>query len=194
MERNGTHDSDEWQPRKVRSGCYQNFVTRSMEIQSKFGEWYRGYRYLIEPLTESVDIQTIPAFLGDIPPRSVQNLINLVGGKLSNRPKTAGVVYANWEVTQSRMEYEEVYHGLDTRYGDHAKRQMKTFGKKAPQRSGRRGMRRNRPKFMRGSEGFPVWRNGHRENEHYSREEVIRAINTLKVRKPAGFISHEDRA
>lgn len=183
-------------PEQSEIDVFQSFATRAMEIQRQLGEEYQGDRYLRDRLQEAVDIPSIRDFLKDRPARTSQNLINRVANRLSDRPKTAGAVYANWTIGAIDSEDDDAYYGLGQRYGGDAKRQVKSFVKKGTggYNRGENSRIRKRPKWMRGVKGCFVCRRDHMANQHHSRDEVTRAINKLKQKLPTVFLSQEDTA
>lgn len=69
-----------------------------MEIQGQLSDRYKGDRYLKDRLQEACDIHAIQDFLKDLPDSSSQQLINRVANRLSEYPRSAGFVYANWAI------------------------------------------------------------------------------------------------
>lgn len=59
---------------------FQDFVTRSMEIQRHVREDYQGDTYLNDRLTDTIDLPAIKRFLQYHPASSVLNLVNIVRG------------------------------------------------------------------------------------------------------------------
>lgn len=165
-----------------------------MSIQGQLPTGYQGDRYLRDRLQEAIDIPSIQDFLKDRPARTSQNLINRVANKLSDRPKTAGSVSANWAAANGKGEDSAVLYSSSQKYGGNAVRPMKTFVKnKAFNKQGSNAHRRyGRPRWIRGIKGCFVCKGDHRANEHHSREEVTKAVNRLKARQPAAFLSRAD--
>lgn len=186
-------------PTASEMGVFQTFVARMMAIQGQLTSSYKGDRYLRDRLQEAIDIPAVQDFLKDRPSKDSQELINRVGNKLSSRPKTAGAVFANWAIPRGQGAESTVMYTLGQNYGGGAKRPIKSFIKNRPNfRASNRNnnkafQRRGRPSWMQGIKGCFVCKGDHRASERHSKEEVTKAINTLKSRQPAAFLSQDDR-
>lgn len=78
-----------------------------------------------------MDIATIRDTLRDRVPKTAHQLINRVGNRHRNKPRTAAVVKANWEINDTDLgsdEADTAIYTLGKRYGCDAKGSTKNFG------------------------------------------------------------------
>lgn len=80
-----------------------------MSIHDQLDDLYKGDRYLKDRLSEAIDIPAIKRFFNDCPPRFTQPLIKRVATQLSDRKKTAGTAYANWELDPDEETQQSYY-------------------------------------------------------------------------------------
>lgn len=155
-------------PDKSKVVVFHDVLSRAMQIQRILGAEYKGDRYLWDLLEEAIDIPSTQVFPKDLPARTVHSLLNLVGGKLRKRLKTAGAIYANWAISNGDNDGGMVYYGLAQRFGGGARRLPKSFVKwgRNPRKD---SSRRRPPRWMRGIEGCFVCRKYHHDNQHHDR-------------------------
>lgn len=181
-------------PEKSEVVVFEEITARDMDLQRQLGRDYQGDRYLRDKLHEAIDIAIIKDFLKDRPASSTQNLINGVAGRLSDLPRSAGAVYANWAITPHYDDDERAYYGLGQKYGGSSTRPVKSFVKITSGNLRKRDGRRGRPKWMNGIEGCFVCRKDHLSNQHHSRDDVTKAIIKLKARYQRGPLTKDGKA
>lgn len=148
---------------------FRECFSRAMEIQEQLDDGYQGDRYLRDRLKEAVDIPEIQSFLKERPARKAQQLINRVANRLSDRPRTAGAVYASWDIQKDHKTGDVVLYSLGKQYHGGARRVHRGFGM-----CGRRGRQ-------------PVARNTRDRNDESLNKRAIDSNRTQEEKQNTGL-------
>lgn len=88
---------------------FRTIIAQIISVQKQLDTLYHGDRYLRDRLLTTVNIPVIRDALRDLVPRTAHQLINGVANRMSDKPKTAGLIMSHFVPEHSDGNNEAMY-------------------------------------------------------------------------------------
>lgn len=169
--------SMEKEPEKSELEVFRNVTDQLTKIQHQLHRSYHDPRFLRDQLLIAADLPHLRRSLIEKIPKTAQEAMQRIATLLSSEPKSAG---ANC-IHEDR---DEINYGLGNRYGGQARKSLKGSSFKRNKNNSRTS--------LASIKGCWVCGKPHRARDHHPSEDVIKALNDIKKKKPSVLFTVED--